>query len=53
MFSLLLLKWLSWHDSPVLDELACFYFHGAEFTPIDHCTKETYWQVFILTFVKF
>ena len=28
-------------DSLVLDELVCFYFHGAEFTPIDLCTKET------------
>ena len=40
-------------DSPVLDELVCFYFHGAEFTPIDLCTKETYWHIFILAFVKF
>ena len=39
-------------DSPVLDELVRFYFHGAEFTPIDLCTKETYWRIFILAFIK-
>ena len=39
-------------DSPVLDELVCFYFHGAEFSPINLCTKETYWHVFILAFMK-
>ena len=44
---------LNFGDSPVLDELVCFYFHCAEFTPIDLCTKETYWRVFILAFVKF
>ena len=30
---------LHFGDSPVLDELVCFYFHGAEFTPIDLCTN--------------
>ena len=44
---------LNFGDSLVLDELVCFYFHGAEFTPIDLCTEETYWHVFILPFVKF
>ena len=47
-----ILAWLNFRDSPVLDELVCFYFHGAEFTPIDLCTKETYWRVFILAFMK-
>ena len=37
----------------LIDELVCFYFHSAEFTHIDLCTKETYWCVFILAFVKF
>ena len=37
---------LNFGDSPVLDELVCFYFHGAEFTPIDLCTKETYWRFY-------
>ena len=32
---------LNFADSPVLDELVCFYLHGAEFKPIDLCTKET------------
>ena len=43
---------LNFGDSLVLDELVCFYFHGTEFTPIDLCTKETYWRVFILAFMR-
>ena len=48
-----ILAQLNFGDSPVLDELVCFYFHGTEFTPIDLCTKETYWRIFILAFMEF